>query len=91
MKKLQLKQITYSLPEKKNILSNVSFSVSKGEFISILGPSGSGKTTLLKIICGLTRETSGTILLDSVVISSKNNFIPTHKRNIGLVIHCLSI
>lgn len=86
MKKLQLKQITYSLPEKKNILSNVSFSVSKGEFISILGPSGSGKTTLLKIICGLTRETSGTVLLDSVVISSKNNFIPTHKRNIGLVI-----
>ena len=86
MKKLQLKQITYSLPEKKNILSNVSFSVSKGEFISILGPSGSGKTTLLKIICGLTRETSGTVLLDSVLISSKNNFIPTHKRNIGLVI-----
>ena len=86
MKKLQLKQITYSLPEKKNILRDLSFSVSKGEFVSILGPSGSGKTTLLKIICGLTRETSGTILLDSVVISSKNNFIPTHKRNIGLVI-----
>ena len=41
---------------------------------------------MLKIICGLNRESSGTILLDNVVISSKNHFIPTHKRNIGLVI-----
>ncbi len=86
MKKLELKQISYSLPEKKNILSDLNFSVSKGEFVSILGASGSGKTTLLKIICGLNRESSGTILLDNVVISSKNHFIPTHKRNIGLVI-----
>ena len=86
MKKLELKQISYSLPEKKNILSDLNFSVSKGEFVSILGASGSGKTTLLKIICGLNRESSGTILLDNVVISSKNHFIPSHKRNIGLVI-----
>lgn len=43
-------------------LDDVSLSIKKGEFISILGPSGCGKTTLLKLIGGLLRPTKGDIL-----------------------------
>lgn len=46
------------------VISSLSITVKKGEFVSIIGPSGCGKTTILNIITGLERETSGKILLD---------------------------
>ena len=45
-------------------LTGVSFSVEKGEFVSIVGPSGSGKSTLFYILGGLTHATSGRVLID---------------------------
>lgn len=45
-------------------LDHISFTVEKGEFVSIVGPSGCGKSTLLSIIAGLLPPTSGSILLD---------------------------
>ena len=45
-------------------ISNISFAVNKGEFISIVGPSGCGKTTILSMISGLLKPTSGEIILD---------------------------
>lgn len=44
-------------------IKELSFSIRKGEFISILGPSGCGKSTLLRIVSGLLRPTSGRIVL----------------------------
>jgi NitT/TauT family transport system ATP-binding protein len=48
------------------ILDNLSFSVARGEFVSIVGPSGCGKSTVLKLISGLTPATSGSILVDGM-------------------------
>jgi branched-chain amino acid transport system ATP-binding protein len=42
-------------------LSNVSFSVSDGEFVSIVGPNGAGKTTLVNVVTGLMRPTVGEV------------------------------
>jgi NitT/TauT family transport system ATP-binding protein len=42
-------------------IDNLTFSVRKGEFVSIVGPSGSGKSTLLKLISGLLTTSQGTI------------------------------
>ena len=49
-------------------LSNVSLSIQKGEFVSIIGHSGCGKSTLLNIVAGLTRPTTGAVLLDGAVV-----------------------
>ena len=49
-------------------LSDINFTVRKGEFVSILGPSGSGKSTLLYMIGALDRPTSGKVYINGVDI-----------------------
>ena len=64
---LKLKNVSKKYQAKNGeieALSNISFSVAEGEFISIIGPSGCGKSTLLSIIAGLEPKTSGEIKID---------------------------
>ena len=44
-------------------LDNVSFDIQQGEFFGLLGPNGAGKTTLISILAGLTRASSGRVLV----------------------------
>lgn len=62
-------------------LFDVSLSVEKGAFLTLLGPSGSGKTTLLKILAGFEPVSSGQICMDGREISK----LRPEKRNFGLV------
>lgn len=62
-------------------LEDVSFAVSRGEFLCILGPSGCGKTTLLRAVAGLDRQDSGEIFVDGGNVSH----LPVSKRNVGIV------
>jgi len=68
-------------------LDGVSFSVEHGEFVSIVGPSGSGKSTLFYILGGLTRATSGRVIIDGEDFSSLSDAQRTamRKRKIGFV------
>jgi ABC-type lipoprotein export system ATPase subunit len=49
-------------------VDNISLSIEKGEFLSIVGHSGSGKTTLISIIGGILKPTAGRVLLEGVDI-----------------------
>lgn len=51
------------------VLDGLSFTVEKGEFVSIVGPSGCGKTTLLRALSGLLKPSSGTISLGGELVS----------------------
>lgn len=63
-------QMIYQTPtEETEAVKDVSFSVRKGEFISIVGPSGCGKSTLLSAIAGLTPQNRGTITMNGRDIS----------------------
>jgi len=80
------------------VLGDLNFSISSGEFVCIVGPSGCGKTTLLKCLSGLLQPTSGEVLFDgarvegpprrmAVVFQDYNrSLLPwmTIERNVGL-------
>ena len=51
-------------PDGTETLQNISFSVDKGEFVTVVGPSGCGKSTLLKIASGLLEPTAGDVAVD---------------------------
>ena len=60
---LEFRNVTFTYPKaEKPVLSNVSFSVHKGEKISIVGLNGAGKSTLVKLICRMYHADSGEIL-----------------------------
>lgn len=63
-------------------LSNVSFSVEKGEYVAIMGESGSGKTTLLNILAALDKPTSGQVILNGRSLQGiKEREISAFRRN----------
>lgn len=68
-------------------LDNVSFSVDKGEFVSIIGPSGSGKSTLLHILAGIDRPTSGKVYVDGedIYTKSEKELAFYRRRKAGLI------
>ena len=68
-------------------VDNVSFSIPKGSFFSILGPSGCGKTTLLRMIAGFYQPTAGDILIKG---KSVLNTAP-NKRPVNLVFQHLAL
>ena len=73
--------------EKVKALRGVSFTISEGEFVTIMGTSGSGKSTLLNILGCLDTPTSGEYRLDGVSVRamSKNQRAVTRNRKIGFV------
>lgn len=61
---LELKNITWSLPDGREVIKDVSLSIPKGKLVVVTGPNGGGKTTLAKIIAGIATPDSGKIFLE---------------------------
>ena len=53
-----------------DVLDDINLDISKGEFVSIIGHSGCGKSTLLNLVAGLTRVTSGGVLLEQCEVNA---------------------
>lgn len=83
---LQVNKLTKQYNNDTIALSDVSFSVEEGEFVSIIGPSGAGKSTLLRCINRMIDATSGEIAFDGVNVSSLNkNDLRKLRTKIGMI------
>ena len=68
-------------------LRDVSFSVGDGELVFLAGPSGAGKSTLLKMIAGIEKPSSGSLLINGQDISKLGpSGIPYLRRKLGLIL-----
>jgi putative ABC transport system ATP-binding protein len=76
-----ISKIYYSPAGGLSALSNISFIIKKGEFVSIVGPSGSGKSTLLNVIGALDKPTNGKVFIGGIdIFALKSNQI-AYMRN----------
>lgn len=67
-------------------LSDITFSVAHGEFVSIVGHSGAGKTTLLKLLLAEERPTTGAVFFESVNVHAlKKAEVTKLRRRIGMI------
>jgi len=72
---LSITNLSFSYPDKKEILSNLNIEVNEEEKIAVVGPNGSGKTTLYLILAGILKPANGEILFNNTKIKT-NAFNP---------------
>lgn len=80
---LQVEHLTFGYTPELMNLKDVSFTIHKGEMVSIVGRNGAGKSTLAKLICGFEKPTSGSIFMEGRDLSQDT--IKERAANIGYV------
>ena len=80
---LEVRDLCFGYNKGQHTLQNVSFSIGKGEMVSIVGRNGAGKSTLSKLICGFETQDSGKIYLNGKDLKDEN--IRRRAKHIGYV------
>lgn len=80
---LQLESISFHYDSGKEILKDISFTIHKGEMVSIVGANGAGKSTLTKVICGFEAPTRGKLYYNGKDMT--NDTIKERSLKVGLV------
>ena len=80
---LEVKSLSFGYQKGQQTLRDVSFSIGKGEMVSIVGRNGAGKSTLSKLICGFEIPDAGEIFLNGKPLAEEN--IRRRARHIGYV------
>ncbi|NLZ46332.1 MAG: ABC transporter ATP-binding protein [Clostridiales bacterium] len=73
------------------LFKDVSFEIKKGEFVVFSGVSGCGKTTMLNMIGGLEKLSGGTILVDNVDVSKRQNQLEYFRNKVGFLFQTFAL
>ena len=69
MKKIEVKDLTFSYDKKVNAIENISFSIEAGSYTTIIGHNGSGKSTIAKLLVALQEKDEGQIFIDGIELN----------------------
>ena len=69
--------------EEKDVLKNISFTISDGEWVSIVGHNGSGKSTLARLLIGIEEPTSGSIYINDTLLNEESSY--ELRKHLGIV------
>lgn len=84
---VEVRDLTKVFGTRVTAVRHVSFGIEKGSFFTLLGPSGSGKTTILRMIGGLERPTTGTVLIGGRDVTR----LPPYERDTSMVFQSLAL
>lgn len=80
---IEINHLTFSYDGSREVLSDISFHLNKGETIGVIGANGAGKSTLLKVLAGLLTDYKGLAKVDGIDINKKN--LAAVRRKTGYV------
>ena len=80
---IDVDKLTFSYDEKTDAVHEVSFSIEKGQYCTIVGHNGSGKSTVAKLLTGLLEKKSGSIVIDGLELNVEN--LRKIRNKIGIV------
>ena len=80
---IQINNVSYGYSSDRLALDSVSLTIEQGESIAIIGQNGAGKTTLAKLICGLIKPSTGSILINDR--DTRNDTIAQCAKTVGYV------
>ncbi len=87
---LEARNITFSV-DGNVLLHGVDLAVARGAITALLGPSGAGKSTLLRILAGLDRPDTGTVLQDDRPVNTPEATVPPHRRRLAMIFQSLAL
>lgn len=83
MSLIEVKNVSYSYNDSMKAVDGLSFSIKKGDYVTIIGHNGSGKSTVAKLIAGLLPVKEGSITIDSLEVNEEN--IAQIRTRLGIV------
>ena len=72
MSLIEVRNLTFSYTEGNEVLSDLSFNIEKGDYVTIIGHNGSGKSTLARLLVGLLVPKRGDIIIDGLKLDEEN-------------------
>lgn len=82
-KVIEVKNLHFKYDEETLVLKDVSFSINKGEYVTLIGHNGSGKSTLAKLLCYIISPDKGEIYLNGILENEEN--VSEIRKSIGIV------
>jgi polar amino acid transport system ATP-binding protein len=95
--KLEIRGVTKSFSPgrdpavRRTVLDNLSLDVEFPHVLALLGPSGGGKSTLLRVIAGLERPDSGTVLINGEKVPDREPALRDYRRTLGVVFQAFNL
>ena len=83
MNAIEVKDLVFAYEENKDVIKNISFSIEKGSYTTIIGHNGSGKSTIAKLLIGLLERKSGEIRIEGLPLDLEH--LNQIRRKIGIV------